>query len=113
MLIQARRIYEEPRDDDGLRVLVDRLWPRGLSREAAHFDLWEKDVAPSAELRKWWQHDPDTYEEFVRRYEAELDASGAALALLEKAKGQETLTLLYSAHDPENNATVLARYLQR
>ncbi len=112
MQIRTKRVYEPAEDEDGFRVLVDRLWPRGLSKERADLDLWDKDVAPSTELRQWWNHDPTTYDEFVRRYRAELDASGAAESLLAKATGQGTVTLLFSAHDPQNNATVLASYLE-
>ncbi|AQP47127.1 hypothetical protein BW730_05950 [Tessaracoccus aquimaris] len=113
MRIVTKRIYDHPADDDGYRVLVDRLWPRGVSKEKADLDLWDKDVAPSSELREWWNHDPETYLEFERRYEAELDDSGAAMSLLDKVSGQELVTLLFAAHDPENNATVLAAYLTR
>lgn len=112
MQIRSRRIYETPGDDDGFRVLVERLWPRGVSKEKADLDLWDKDVAPSTELRKWWHHDDTAYDEFARRYTAELDASGAAEALLDKATGHDTITLLHAAHDPLNNATVLASYLE-
>ena len=111
MEISTKRIYDSPDEADGFRILVDRLWPRGVSREKAELDLWDKDVAPSTGLREWWHHDPTTFDEFVRRYRAELDASGAAQALLEKAAGKEVVTLLFSAHDPRNNATVLADYL--
>lgn len=113
MEIRTKRIYDPASGQDGFRVLVDRLWPRGVSKERAELDLWDKEVAPSTALREWWNHDPDTYDEFVTRYEAELDASGAAQALMEKAAGEDVLTLLYAAHGVENNAAVLARYLRR
>jgi uncharacterized protein YeaO (DUF488 family) len=71
---RLRRVYEAPADDDGYRVLVDRLWPRGLSRSRARLDEWAKDVAPSADLRRWYGHDPDKFDEFARRYRGELDA---------------------------------------
>ncbi len=113
MEIRTKRIYDPASGQDGFRVLVDRLWPRGVSKERAALDLWDKEVAPSTELREWWNHDPDTYDQFVTRYESELDASGAAQALMEKAAGEDVLTLLYAAHGVENNAAVLARYLRR
>ena len=113
MEIRTNRIYDPASGQDGFRVLVDRLWPRGVSKERAELDLWDKEVAPSTALREWWNHDPDTYDEFVTRSVAELDASGAAQALMEKAAGEDVLTLLYAAHGVENNAAVLARYLRR
>lgn len=112
MEIGTRHVYDPPEDSDGLRVLVDRLWPRGLSKERADLDLWDKDVAPSTELRQWWHHDPASFDEFVRRYRAKLDDSGAAESLLAKVKGQEKVTLLFAARYPKNNATVLATYLE-
>ncbi|MEU5837137.1 DUF488 family protein [Streptomyces diacarni] len=102
--IQVRRVYEEPRpDSDGVRVLVDRVWPRGESKEKAALDDWNKDVAPSTELRKWYRHDPDRYDDFARRYRAELatEEGGRALgALLETASGAGTLTLVTAVKDP-------------
>ncbi|MDF1489952.1 DUF488 domain-containing protein [Tessaracoccus caeni] len=112
MHIQIKRIYEEPDADDGFRVLVDRLWPRGVSKEKAALDLWDKDVAPSPDLRTWWNHDPDRFDEFAQRYRAELEASDAPAALLHQAAGHNRLTLLYAAHDPAvNHALVLQDYL--
>ena len=95
---------------DGLRVLVERLWPRGLSKARAHIDLWLKDVAPSTELRKWYGHEPARFAEFRRRYEAELAAEPArsALARLREMVERERVTLVFAAHDPElSNAAVL------
>jgi len=113
MDITIKRIYEEPGPDDGMRVLVDRLWPRGVSKPRAALDLWDKDVAPSPGLRTWWEHDPDTFDEFASRYRAELDAGSAPADLLDKAKGHDRLTLLYAAHDPAvNHALVLQEYLR-
>lgn len=109
MDIQIKRIYEEPDTDDGFRVLVDRLWPRGVSKEKAALDLWNKDVAPSPDLRTWWNHDPDRFDEFTERYRAELEASDAAAELLGQASGHNRLTLLYAAHDPEVNHAVVLR----
>lgn len=95
---------------DGLRVLVERLWPRDLSKARAHIDLWLKDVAPSTELRKWYGHEPARFAEFRRRYEAELAAEPArsALARLREMVERERVTLVFAAHDPElSNAAVL------
>ena len=110
-----RRVYDPPGDEDGLRVLADRLWPRGLSKEAARVDEWPKALTPSTELRRWY-HGPDgTYEEFCRRYEAELaapEAAGLLDRLRETARGGP-LTLLTSARTPESSHTsVLARLLE-
>ncbi|HMR49645.1 MAG TPA: DUF488 domain-containing protein [Arachnia sp.] len=113
MDIQIKRIYEEPDDADGFRVLVDRLWPRGVSKERAALDLWDKDIAPSPELRTWWGHDPDTFDEFAQRYRAELDEGHAPADLLRQASGHDRLTLLYAAHDPAvNHALVLQQVLR-
>jgi len=111
MKIVIKRAYDTPADD-GYRVLVDRLWPRGVRKEAAALDEWDKDVAPSTELRQWFGHDPAKFEEFRARYEAELAASDAPQQLLERAAGHDTLTLIYAAKDPEcNHAVVLRDYL--
>ena len=85
MTIQLKRVYEAPSKSDGTRILVDRLWPRGLTKERAHVDLWLKEVAPSTELRKWFAHDPAKWSEFKKRYHAELDANPAAIAELRAA----------------------------
>ncbi|MBK7821150.1 MAG: DUF488 domain-containing protein [Tessaracoccus sp.] len=114
MNIQIKRVYEPASDDDGFRVLVDRLWPRGLSKEEARLDLWDKDAAPSTELRKWFGHIPERFDEFAEKYRAELDASGAATALLAQCAGHDVVTLLYGAHDEvHNQAVVLQAYLTR
>ena len=106
---RIKRIYEEPSPEDGYRVLVDRLWPRGISKEAAHLDEWCKDVAPSTETRREFGHDPARFEEFKTRYRAELTASGAAGRLA----GQSVVTLLYAAHDvKDNQAVVLQEVLE-
>lgn len=108
--ISLKRVYDEPAASDGKRVLVDRLWPRGLSKERAHVDAWLKEVAPSNELRKWFAHDPAKFEEFRRRYAEELESAEgqAALEELRTFSKQGTLTLLFAAHDTEhNNAVVL------
>ncbi|MFF7475276.1 DUF488 family protein [Streptomyces sp. NPDC008092] len=113
MSVRVRRIYESPEPADGLRVLVDRLWPRGLSKEVAHVDEWPKAVTPSDELRRWF-HAGGTYEEFVGRYEAELAAPEAAELLdgLRKSVREGPVTLLTASKTPdESHATVLARLL--
>ncbi|MBX5456999.1 MAG: DUF488 family protein [Thermogemmatispora sp.] len=116
-LIRLKRVYEEAMESDGTRVLVERLWPRGLSRERARIDLWLKDVAPSDELRRWFAHDPQKFPEFRRRYEQELrdqEAARAALAHLLELARRGPLTLVYSARDREhNNAVVLRDLLER
>lgn len=112
--IAIRRVYDEPRADDGVRVLVDRLWPRGLRKEAAAIDHWFKDAAPSQALRRWFAHDPGRWEEFRRRYADELDAHPDALApLLDLLRNTPRVTLLYAARDvARNNAVALARYFE-
>lgn len=110
VMIALKRIYDEPAPDDGTRVLVERLWPRGLSKERAHVDVWLKEVAPSHELRTWYGHDPEKFAEFRRRYEAELasQTGRAALAQLRDLVGQGPVTLVFAAHDTEySNAVVL------
>ena len=110
-----RRVYEEPDAADGTRVLVDRLWPRGLSIDAAHLDEWCKDIAPSTELRKWYGHDPDRFEEFSRRYLQELQdpQRAEALAQLRGLAGDRQLTLLTATRRADiSEAAVLAALLQ-
>jgi uncharacterized protein YeaO (DUF488 family) len=110
----AKRVYDPPARDDGFRVLVDRLWPRGLSKARAKVDLWLKDVAPSNALRKWFGHDPERWSEFVRRYKAELKTQKDAMAeLREIGESHPRVTLLYGAHDSEhNNAVALLKFLK-
>ncbi|NUP23049.1 MAG: DUF488 family protein [Streptomyces sp.] len=115
MSVRIRRVYEAPEPEDGVRVLVDRLWPRGLSKDAARVDEWPKGLTPSTELRRWYHAGERSYEEFARRYEAELAEPEAAELLDEvralAAKGE--VTLLTSSKTPEqSHATVLARLLQ-
>lgn len=110
--IRIKRIYEAPARGDGARVLVDRIWPRGVRRDDAKLDLWLKAIAPSTELRKWFGHEPERFAEFERRYRRELDGNPEPLAELRKLAGRGTVTLLYSAHDERHNqAVVLAGYL--
>ena len=112
MTVNIKRVYEHPESGDGYRVLVDRLWPRGVAKEAAGVDLWLKEVGPSNELRTWFGHDPEKFEEFATRYRAELDENAAAKELREVVSSHPTVTLVYSAKDEEHNqAVVLADYL--
>lgn len=111
-LPRIKRVYAAASPADGTRVLVDALWPRGLSREAARLDAWCKSVAPSAELRRWFGHDPARWEEFLVRYHAELDANPEAIAELRTHLGRGPATLLYAARDEgHNNAVALREYL--
>ncbi|AKX94719.1 DUF488 domain-containing protein [Neomoorella thermoacetica] len=112
-MFKLKRIYEEAAADDGLRVLVDRLWPRGMSKEKAEVDLWLKDIAPSPGLRQWFAHDPARWEEFRRRYEGELYLKGDLLAILRQKAKEETVTLLYAARDENyNHVVVLKKFLE-
>lgn len=111
--ISIKRVYDLPESADGARVLVDRLWPRGLRKENAALSLWFKDIAPSPELRKWFGHDPARWQEFSRRYQAELADNVAAVNTMRNLLKQGPVTLLYAAHDTEHNhAMVLADYLR-
>ena len=113
MGIAIKRIYESPEAPDGYRVLVDRLWPRGMTKERAALDLWLKDVAPSPLLRKWFGHDPAKFAEFRMRYIAELDANAAVDNLRHICAEYPDVTLLYAAKDPQvNHALVLRDYLE-
>lgn len=112
MQIALKRAYEAPAADDGVRILVDRLWPRGLARENAGIDVWLKAIAPSDALRKWYGHDVDKWLEFQQRYFAELDAQQDALNQLRAHLRQGKVTLLYAAKETEhNNAVALKAYL--
>ena len=111
--VYCKRVYLPASDTDGFRVLVDRLWPRGIKKENAHVDMWAKALAPSTELRKWFGHDPERFEEFARRYEEELSANAEAGALLKEIRTHDVVTLLFGAKDENhNNAVVLSRILQ-
>ncbi|KAF2991897.1 DUF488 domain-containing protein [Methylocystis sp. MJC1] len=110
-----KRVYEPPETEDGARVLVDRLWPRGLTKEKAAVDLWAKEVAPSHELRRWFGHRPERWEEFEARYREELESPEAQeqIATLRHMARKERVTLLYAAHDEAlNNAVVLREVLR-
>lgn len=110
--LKVKRAYEKPGTADGIRVLVDRLWPRGLGRSAAAIDLWLKDIAPSADLRRWFAHDRRKWKEFCQRYGAELDSNSRAVAALRGAIRHGRVTLLFAAKDKErNNAVALLKYL--
>jgi DNA-3-methyladenine glycosylase len=112
MTVSVKRVYEEPAAGDGFRVLVDRLWPRGISKQRAEVDEWLKDVGPSDELRTWFGHVPERFGEFATRYRAELAGSAAAETLRGIVADHEHVTLVYSAKDAEHNqAVVLAQYL--
>ncbi len=109
-----KRIYEDPEPEDGTRILVDRLWPRGISKERAALAGWHKELAPSPELRKWWGHDPDRMDEFGAAYEAELDQRPVVDGFLAGLAPDERVTLLYAAKDPQvNHARILCDYLTR
>ena len=111
--IAVKRVYEPPAKADGQRVLVDRIWPRGVAKKDAALTVWLKEIAPSDELRKWFGHEPERWTEFQRRYRAELDQNGEAVAELRALLGKGKVTLLYGAHDEaHNNAVALAQYLQ-
>ncbi|HET9784210.1 MAG TPA: DUF488 domain-containing protein [Terriglobales bacterium] len=113
-MIQLKRAYDGAAAGDGRRILVERLWPRGVKKTDLPLDAWMKEVAPSTELRQWFSHDPAKWPEFQKRYTAELRAHAAALQpLLEAAGRRGKLTLIYSSHDEEhNNAVVLQHYLE-
>ena len=112
-MIRIKRVYDPPAKEDGSRFLVERLWPRGMKKEALPITAWTKQVAPSTELRHWFSHDPAKWKEFQRRYLAELASNRAACQPLLDAAAHGDITLLYSAHDTEhNNALVLKSYLE-
>lgn len=111
--IRIKRAYDPPQKSDGARVLVDRLWPRGIRKERAALTLWLKDIAPSTELRQWFGHDPSRWKEFERRYRAELAHNEEAVARLADLLKLGPVTLLYGAHDPAHNqALVLAAFMR-
>lgn len=111
-MIKIKRVYDEPEEGDGFRLLVDRLWPRGLSKEKAKVDLWLKDIAPSDALRKWFAHEPERWNEFKHRYFEELkDKKEMIKLIIEKARG--TVTLLYGTKEEKyNNAVALKEYIE-
>lgn len=112
MNIKIKRVYEKPEPADGFRILVDRLWPRGLTKEKAAADLWLKDIAPSTELRKWFHHDPEKWKEFQKKYRQELKENPQAVSILKEHLKKGPLTLLYGAKDREHNeAEVLKEFI--
>ncbi len=112
-MIAVKRVYDPPTRNDGCRMLVDRLWPRGMKKDAAHLDAWIRDVAPSDKLRHWFGHEPPKWEEFRRRYFAELDHKPEAWRpIVDAEKQKKKVTLLFSAKDSErNNAVALKEYI--
>jgi|SRR5690554_188591 len=113
-VIHCKRVYDPPSRGDGYRVLVDRVWPRGIKKADLSYHEWCRELAPSAELRKWFGHDPQLWAGFCRRYHVELDARGAAVQGLVEASAGRPLTLLYAARDTEhNNAVALKIYLEQ
>ena len=114
MDVRVKRAYETPASSDGYRVLIDRIWPRGISRAQARLGEWAQELAPSSDLRRWFDHDPARFEEFRRRYSAELAARGDELRELRRRARAGTVTLVYGARDTEHNdAVVLAEILRR
>ena len=114
MNIQLKRAYEKPESTDGIRILVDRLWPRGLTKAKAAIDLWLKEIAPSTELRKWFAHDPKKWNSFRRRYQTELKSHPDQLLLIQRKAKEGLVTLIYAARDQEHNeAVVLKEVLER
>lgn len=112
--IQLKRAYDKPARNDGLRILVDRLWPRGIKKEELRLDAWAKALAPSTQLRKWFAHDPDKWPEFRKRYRTELKHAGASKLirdLVASSKRSNTITLLYGAKDQEHNEAIILRDL--
>ena len=112
-MIRLKRAYEAPARRDGLRILVERLWPRGVNKARAAIDLWLKDLAPSSELRKWYGHDPEKWDEFRKRYWSELSEKGDLLALLKHRTNEGNVTFVFAASDEERNSAVaLKEYLE-
>ena len=115
VMIRMKRVYDQASKEDGFRILVDRLWPRGMSKDKVKVDLWLKEVAPSDDLRKWFSHDPKKWQEFKKRYEKELKDKQELLRKMKQAEKEKgTVTILYSAKDEEHNqAVALAAFLQK
>ena len=112
MAIRIKRIYEPANPEDGYRILIDRLWPRGIKKEQAKVDLWHKEIAPTTKLRTWFSHDPEKWEEFQKMYRQELKNNSALTDLQHLAKQHDNLTLLFAATDEKHNhAIVLSRLL--
>jgi uncharacterized protein YeaO (DUF488 family) len=112
-MIKIKRIYDPPTEDDGFRILVDRLWPRGLTKEKANVDLWLKEIAPSDQLRKWYAHDPKKWAEFKKKYSKELDQKIDLIDQIVKKTKEGDLTLLFSSKEEKlNNAVALREYIE-
>lgn len=113
-MITIKRIYDAAHPQDGFRVLIDRLWPRGISKEKARLDLWAKDIAPSTALRKWFNHEPEKFKEFAHKYVDELNHNKEAFeSFIKQLPKGKPITLLYAAHDPKvNQAVVLQKYMK-
>jgi uncharacterized protein YeaO (DUF488 family) len=111
MKIKIKRVYEKPEKEDGYRILVDRLWPRGLTKEKASVDLWLKEIAPSTELRKWFEHDPDKWNEFMKRYLEELKKNKEQVSLLKDQMEKGMVTLVYGAKDEAHNEALVLKEL--
>jgi uncharacterized protein YeaO (DUF488 family) len=111
MKVGIKRVYEARSEQDGRRVLVDRLWPRGLTKEKAGVDLWLKEIGPSTELRKWFGHDPDRWQEFQIRYRNEVEKNAACFSILQREVQRGPVTLLFGAKDQEHNEAVVLRSL--
>ena len=108
-MLKTKRVYEEAKSSDGVRFLVDRLWPRGIKKDNLKLETWLKEVAPSPDLRKWFAHDPAKWQEFQRRYRAELESNPEGWQSILEAAKKGTVTLLYSARDTEHNSAVLLK----
>jgi uncharacterized protein YeaO (DUF488 family) len=114
LVIKVQRIYDNPKGDNTFRILVDRLWPRGLSKEEVKVDLWQKDIAPSNTLRKWFSHDKRKWDEFKTRYFKELEKNSKSVNIILDKVNEESITLLYGAKEPQfNNAIALKEYLEQ
>ncbi|HXD78411.1 MAG TPA: DUF488 domain-containing protein [Puia sp.] len=109
MGLKIKRVYEKPAKEDGRRILVDRLWPRGLTKEKAHIDLWLKEIAPSTTLRKWFGHDPAKWDEFQKRYRMELKTNKEQVSLLKEEQNKGVVTLVYGAKDEEHNEALVLK----
>lgn len=113
MDIKIKRIYDEPANEDGKRIFVDRLWPRGITKERARIDLWAKDIAPSHALRKWFGHDPGKWSEFKKRYFSELDSNTTSLKSISELVSNNNVTFIFSSKEPRfNNAAALKQYFE-
>lgn len=108
-MLKTKRVYEEASPEDGYRILTERLWPRGVSKERAKLDRWMKSISPSHDLRKWFNHDPDKWGEFKERYRRELFGSKAVNEMLEIIRENDTVTMVYASKDEEHNSTVLLK----